>query len=1288
MRAIPSRPPRIAWWVIGALLLSIVLLAVAETFVRDHLRSEWNEVQPEREASLRRALQESFLESVRSLRQTTSGMAADDLLVGDLRSNDPDEVLRGFERLNDHARTSGHGCAVLDPQGTRIAWSGSGSDGSVELPARDTATAIRSAGLRSYLEAFLKDPESGLIMSASLLFDIRGDVSERFVSGRTLRHALDEIVEGDIVFLGSDDVQVSPDERRLRIPLMDDTGRIVVTALVDAPTLDSEILRLESGMASWMGLLASLVVTIVGWLALRLILGLKSLLPRVLIASGIVWAVRYFWLWAAVPSRQIGGWIFDPGIYASLFGNGAASSPGEVTISTLAVLLTVVLIWRALRHGETPKIADRRVALGSWAFTVLALGIGLNIVLRAYGATLRSFVYDSTLKFVSPSEILPAAPVSLMHLNVLALTCALILLFAALTGYLVSWYRNIRTGSGQLNALSIVAGIFVLTVILFGLVDRVPQVEWFTPFLVFAGGALILALQNTGRAGLPTLATSLVALSLVISVPVLDDKVHDREADRLRRYAAKLTQPVDAWLSFVTSESFRTVRDSFNEVLSPEEGPNANPGAFLLWTRTLMSREGYNSAVVLYDGSGKELDRFAVGLTTYEQTQLLYRLFDADEEALNVVERRIPGGLTKYYGMWGSIRDTADRPLAYAALVLSASEQALFRGEAPVPLRPPGTGGIGSLNQAIVLSEYQDGRLVTSSDLFLQMGEDLRDDVRSTIAADPGQVTVGEEIQGRSFETLYVRDDARPGRVIGISVEKVGLRWHLFNLVKVAILHAAVAGVILMTVVCLNWKRYRALLTGFRGRLIVAFLFIAIVPLLLIAYYNREFARERQEYRVTTGLLEDLRLVSQRIVGAVSDEEDFLRGVNDDFCETTASEFGVDFTVYRREEVLASTRPELYSAGLVGSRLPGDVFARIVVAGFGYAQTRESVGELAYEVGYVPLLQDGRLLGVLAVPALVRQTEYEAEVAERNAFTMAVYSVLVLLTVILGILLAYQLSQPVRALTRAAREVGEGNLDVSVQHQGSGEVRELVHTFNDMVAELKKTREELKRGERERAWKEMAKQVAHEIKNPLTPMRLSVQHLRTAYKDKAPGFDKLLADVAETLIGQIDALSRIATEFSSFARMPERKFERVDIHALLEESVRLFAAVEGIEFRNAFDAGSPVLIADREELRRVVINIIRNAIQAMNQKGTIGLKTSVRGRSCVIEISDTGPGIPEELQKKVFEPNFSTKTDGMGLGLAMVRNIIEDLDGEIDLRSKPGSGTTIMLTLPVLSADG
>ena len=372
-----------------------------------------------------------------------------------------------------------------------------------------------------------------------------------------------------------------------------------------------------------------------------------------------------------------------------------------------------------------------------------------------------------------------------------------------------------------------------------------------------------------------------------------------------------------------------------------------------------------------------------------------------------------------------------------------------------------------------------------------------------------------------------------------------------------------------------------------------------------------------------------------------------------------------------------------FTAGLLDSRLPGSVFARILVAGKAYVQTAETIGDVSYAVGYRPIVQNGSTLGILSVPTLSRQQDLEAELAERNAFTLGVYSILLILTIAVGVTTANQLSQPIRDLTKAATEVGEGRLDVRVRQKGSGEIGELIGTFNAMVGELEKSREELSRAEREKAWKEMAKQVAHEIKNPLTPMKLSVQHLRQAFKDKASDLESIVLAVTQTMSEQIDTLARIATEFSQFARMPERRFERVELRSLLDETLRLFGEVKGIEFRTKFSDTGAALIADREELRRVFINIVRNSIQAMESGGTITIETSESAGRWSVSITDTGAGIPSELLSKVFEPNFSTKTEGMGLGLAIARKVIEDLNGTIEVRSAVGKGTAIKVTLPL-----
>jgi len=254
---------------------------------------------------------------------------------------------------------------------------------------------------------------------------------------------------------------------------------------------------------------------------------------------------------------------------------------------------------------------------------------------------------------------------------------------------------------------------------------------------------------------------------------------------------------------------------------------------------------------------------------------------------------------------------------------------------------------------------------------------------------------------------------------------------------------------------------------------------------------------------------------------------------------------------------------------------------------------------------------------------------------------------------------------------------------VSLKRHSSDEIGELFDSFNEMVLELRKNREELSRVEREAAWREMAKQVAHEIKNPLTPMKLSLQHLRQAFRDKAKNLDEIVERVSKTVMDQVDTLARIATEFSHFARMPDRRFERVDVHQVLKESVSLFDHVSGVQFRPRFSAATPVVIADRDELRRVFVNVLRNSIQAMEAKGTISVETVIDGSKCVIRFSDTGSGMSQGVLEKVFEPNFSTKSDGMGLGLAISQRVIHDLDGTIAIRSAVGAGTTVEIALPL-----
>jgi nitrogen fixation/metabolism regulation signal transduction histidine kinase len=267
-------------------------------------------------------------------------------------------------------------------------------------------------------------------------------------------------------------------------------------------------------------------------------------------------------------------------------------------------------------------------------------------------------------------------------------------------------------------------------------------------------------------------------------------------------------------------------------------------------------------------------------------------------------------------------------------------------------------------------------------------------------------------------------------------------------------------------------------------------------------------------------------------------------------------------------------------------------------------------------------------------------------------------------------------------LLQATRDIAAGDLGRQVHAEGPAEFTELMASFNLMTLRLRRSTEELATAQRDLAWKEMARQVAHEIRNPLTPMKLAAQHLQRAWRDGAENIGGIIERLTATIIDQVDTLSRISDEFARFARMPRRTVEAVDIAVVLEESVRLFRHHEHATITLRVEAALPSVDADREELGRAVTNILRNAVQALRERGTIHIEAAATSGTVAVRITDDGVGIPEELLGRIFEPNFSTRTEGMGLGLAIVRTIVRDTGGDVTIESAPGKGTVVTLLLP------
>jgi len=295
------------------------------------------------------------------------------------------------------------------------------------------------------------------------------------------------------------------------------------------------------------------------------------------------------------------------------------------------------------------------------------------------------------------------------------------------------------------------------------------------------------------------------------------------------------------------------------------------------------------------------------------------------------------------------------------------------------------------------------------------------------------------------------------------------------------------------------------------------------------------------------------------------------------------------------------------------------------------------------------------------------------------------YILLFLVAAAMAFLLSRNITRSLDIITKRIRKTKLGQYNEPIEWQNSDEIGELVSEYNRMLKQLEISALKLAQSERESAWREMAQQVAHEIKNPLTPMKLRVQQLERTWKEKPEEFNGRLHAFSESMIEQIDALARIANEFSHFAKMPKPNLALENLDTTLHSVIELFDNVQQVKITYRAQLLHPALVlVDKDQLIRVLNNLLNNAIQAIptGRNGEIDVCLRVSEHHVIVRIQDNGVGITQENKQRIFVPNFTTKSNGTGLGLAMVKTIVEQNQGSVFFRSKEEKGASFFISLP------
>jgi len=540
------------------------------------------------------------------------------------------------------------------------------------------------------------------------------------------------------------------------------------------------------------------------------------------------------------------------------------------------------------------------------------------------------------------------------------------------------------------------------------------------------------------------------------------------------------------------------------------------------------------------------------------------------------------------------------------------------------------------------------------------------------------------------MEHLVYRPDENNTIVLSSYSHKLGD--YLINFSFIFIFYLIVVSILLL---CINYSTIkRDFHWNFRNKIQYSMIVIVLISFATIIFFTVYYVNSQNLKKNIDIVNEKMRTIHSELVdeipilgyNEVMEEGD--KKILANWLSYFQRLFLTDINLFDANGQLISTSlPDIFDWGLVGRQINPDVYFKLVVGQHAVIIERENIGGLSYLSAYELITdKDNNIIALLNLPYFTHQNALSEEMSNVIMTLLNAYLVIILLAVIISVIMSNQITKPLMMLQEKFRNIKLGANNDPVLYNSRDELGGLVNEYNRAIDELAISASRLARSERESAWREMAKQIAHEINNPLTPMKLSVQHLKRAYDNNSERFDEYMEKISRSLVEQIDALSAIAIEFSNFAKMPGANNEHIDLLDQINAVVTLFAVDN---YKRAFQINyngmeQAIIFADKEHISRVFVNLLTNAIQSIpkSRQAEILIDVMKKDRSIWIHVKDNGIGIPEDMQEKIFRPNFTTKSSGMGVGLSIVHNIIESAGGTITFKTSKNDGTTFIICLP------
>lgn len=487
-----------------------------------------------------------------------------------------------------------------------------------------------------------------------------------------------------------------------------------------------------------------------------------------------------------------------------------------------------------------------------------------------------------------------------------------------------------------------------------------------------------------------------------------------------------------------------------------------------------------------------------------------------------------------------------------------------------------------------------------------------------------------------------------------------------------------------------QWINY-AYFVKFRSRLQLSIFSILLVSFIIIGLFVFSYISKQNENKNRNnleGLSQSIRIELEHKLAYLDNISDVRQSYIYEQLIKFSQVFFSDINLYDRQgKLVASSRPRIFERNIISSRINPEPYFQLRKNNQLFFIHREKIGDYSFLSAYFPLRNyDNKVIAYVNLPYFSKQRQLAEEISTFLTTFINIYVILTIVSLFFIWIISNYITKPMETIKNFIRKTKLQAQNAKIDINRKDEIGDLVREYNSMVDELQRSAQLLAASERETAWREMARQVAHEIKNPLTPMKLSVQQFERTFKMHPEKSEQTVNRFTQNMIQQIDSLSEIATAFSDFAKMPKASLEKLEVKASIQNTLELFEGDENVTFRKYFGTDDLFIKADKKQIQRVFINLFKNSIQALSgqKDALVEVEAFRRDNDAMILIKDNGPGIPEDKKEKIFLPNFTTKSGGTGLGLAMVRNIVRAFGGAINLVHSDETGTVFRIIFPLM----